>query len=265
MLCCGAVAGGWRVRDELLISAEVGFGYWLGIGGLAMMVLLLLYSIRKRFKLFRSWGRIWTWFHIHMILGIVGPTLILFHANFKLGSLNSTMAMSCMILVASSGIIGRVIYTRIHHGLSGRQTTLSELKEEQSAGRRSVVEATSAAPELAYHFERFERFALGPSQGAIHSISRLVQARPRAWVTRRRVMRGLKRVIDRPGASRESWSVENLRLTRSAIKEYLVAVRRIAQLSAYERVFALWHMIHLPLTIMLFLSAAMHVVAVHMY
>jgi hypothetical protein len=265
LICALAIVAGWRIRGELLVSAEEPLGYWLGVAGLAMMLLLLLYSVRKRLRLLRTWGPVWPWFHIHMILGIVGPTLILFHANFRLGSLNSNVAMSCMILVAASGIIGRFIYTRIHHGLLGRQTTLDELKDEENAGRQAVREAISAAPELAYHFQKYEKFALGSSWGPIAGLSRLLMSRPYGWLVRRRALRGLKRVLNRPVPRPEGSPVPDLRAARRAIGAYLEAVHRVAQLSVYERLFAAWHVIHLPLTIMLFISAALHVVAVHMY
>jgi len=49
------------------------------------------------------------------------------------------------------------------------------------------------------------------------------------------------------------------------IDGYLTAIRRIAQYRGYERLFSLWHAFHLPFCVMLFLAAAVHVVAVHMY
>jgi hypothetical protein len=39
----------------------------------------------------------------------------------------------------------------------------------------------------------------------------------------------------------------------------------VADYAFCERVFALWHAIHLPLCVLLFASAAVHVVAVHRY
>ena len=40
---------------------------------------------------------------------------------------------------------------------------------------------------------------------------------------------------------------------------------RVAQYTAYERVFALWHMAHLPFVYLLVISAIVHVIAVHAY
>ena len=40
---------------------------------------------------------------------------------------------------------------------------------------------------------------------------------------------------------------------------------RVAQFSFYERLFALWHVFHLPIFFMMVISALVHVLAVHMY
>jgi hypothetical protein len=42
-------------------------------------------------------------------------------------------------------------------------------------------------------------------------------------------------------------------------------VVRVAQYSAYERLFALWHLAHLPFVYLLIISAVVHVIAVHAY
>jgi len=87
---------GWRDSEEGHLTPESGLSYWLGIGGASAMLLLLLYPLRKRMKALRGFGRLSAWFRIHMLLGVVGPALILFRCNFKLGSLNSNVALFSM-------------------------------------------------------------------------------------------------------------------------------------------------------------------------
>ena len=72
-VCAALLAWGWRVREEVYVSAGFGLGYALGILGTASMLLTLAYSLRKRLGLMRSWGPIPRWFSIHMALGLVGP------------------------------------------------------------------------------------------------------------------------------------------------------------------------------------------------
>ena len=74
----------------------------LGTGGWLMMLVPLLYQIRKRVKAFASWGAISTWLDVHIFCGIVGPVLVTFHTSFKFNGLISVAYWS-MVAVATSG------------------------------------------------------------------------------------------------------------------------------------------------------------------
>ena len=99
----------WFIHHEKIIEAGSDLGYYLGVVGGSMMLILLLYPLRKRIAFLRALGRLRYWFATHMFLGIAGPSLIFFHAGFKAGSLNAAVALYSMILVAGSGLIGRFI------------------------------------------------------------------------------------------------------------------------------------------------------------
>ena len=45
----------------------------------------------------------------------------------------------------------------------------------------------------------------------------------------------------------------------------LAATRRVVEFGAFERLFSLWHALHLPLFLMLLIAGVVHVVAVHLY
>ena len=85
---------GWQNRDFSYLNAEYGTGYALGIIGGVMMLLLYLYPARKQWRPMRRMGPVKYWFRMHMILGVVGPVTVIFHSNFRLGSLNSSVAMT---------------------------------------------------------------------------------------------------------------------------------------------------------------------------
>jgi len=125
------LAFGWYQRDDSYLEAESGLGYWLGIVGGSLMLLLLLYPLRKRLRSMDRFLSVKFWFRVHMLFGILGPVAIpvaiLYHSSFSLGSMNSSIALVCMLSVASSGLVGRYLYVKIHHGLYGAQTQLSEL------------------------------------------------------------------------------------------------------------------------------------------
>ena len=186
-----------------------------------------------------------------MALGLMGPVAILFHANFQLGSLNSTVALACVLLVASSGVVGRLIYPRIHHELTGRRATLGELREAAAERKDALGAALGSHPWLGAELGAFERASLHAT-GLAGALRRLAPIDPGGRALRRRVAR---RLAGAPGAA------DVLR----ELDVYLSAVRRAATFQVYERAFSLWHAFHLPLCILLFATAAIHVIAAHMY
>jgi len=252
--CAALLWAAWRVRDELYLRAEEGLGYALGIVGLSCMVLLLLYSLRKRTRLVRGPGALRHWFRAHMVLGIVGPTAILLHSNFNLGSRNSTAALVSMLLVAGSGYVGRFIYARIHRGLFGERRQLNELRSEAEVGFGAAEGLLRLDPALQTRFDAFEDAALTPPAGLVGAMLRLSRAGSRARALRRASRLSLDG-SDHPNP----WVLE------AAFEEYVAAALRVARFSLYERLFSLWHAVHLPLAFILFGAAAVHVLAVHMF
>ena len=59
-------------------------------------------------------------------------------------------------------------------------------------------------------------------------------------------------------------TIGSQRLT-SLLQQYLAAACAAARFGAIERLFSLWHVAHLPLVVILVLTALFHVLAVHMY
>src|SRR5260370_19573351 len=85
------------------------------------MLLLLVYPLRKRMRSLRALGTVTFWFHTHMILGVLGPVLVLWHANFGLGSINCSVALVTMLVVGVSGIIGPYLFSQMHLHIHGRR------------------------------------------------------------------------------------------------------------------------------------------------
>lgn len=269
MLAVGVVLYlGWQSRAEQHITAESGLGYQLGIIGSVMMLMLLIYPLRKRKRSLRWLGATKHWFRLHMILGILGPALILFHANFNLGSLNSRVALISMLLVVGSGLIGRYIYSKIHYSLYGRRMTLVELREITEDGRRRLAAILPFAPELQDRLRRYERSVITPPRSVLHSVVRIFLFGIRTWfargATRRIVKRGLKQQAAETGWTRDDVQ-QHAKEAREYLSIYFATAHQIVGLGFYERMFALWHVLHVPLFILLVATAVMHVLAVHMY
>ncbi len=257
----------WGVSRLKLYTPGSTLGYYLGVVGALMMLALLLYPLRKNIRFMHNWGPLSFWFRVHMLFGITGPILILFHSTFHIGSLNAAVALTSMLLVAGSGVLGRFIYTRIHHGLYGRRATLQDQRARLAASEAGIERAMIAGPAGEARLKRFETYALA-SAGFIGGTWKFMTLRlRRAWVFFV-VARQMRRAV-RALAVQHGWSEpqrhRGLERSRALLREYLATVQDVAQFGTYERLMSWWHILHVPLVWMLAFSAVFHVIAVHMY
>ncbi len=258
----------WAVRNEKFYSPGDNFGYYLGVIGGIMILTLLLYPLRKYVRFMSSWGATKHWFRLHMIFGIAGPTFILFHSTFHIGSLNAAIALYCMLLVAGSGVIGRFIYRKIHHGLYGRSATLQEIQTRLGISQGDVKSKFHFAKEVEQHLKEFETWAITAHTSGWARAWQFISAGPRARWAYFQVARELDRAL-RAQAAQQTWDEAKLnrRLQRgkNVLWIHLSAVIDVARFRAYEQLFSLWHILHVPFVFMLVISGVVHVIAVHMY
>jgi hypothetical protein len=260
---------GWLTSDEEYLVPKSGLGYWLGIAGGLMMLTLLIYSHRKRNKSRRAIGTVPTWFRIHMFLGVFGPVLIMFHSNFRLGALNSNVALFAMLTVAASGAIGRYIYGKIHMGLYGRRAAAQEILADVESLRREFGEKTFMADRIFNELDAFGR------QIMEHNASNVVESllfggvqAIRSRQLRARLGREMRRLVEAEGrANGWSWSQRRRRFSQlhEAMTVYFNALLKAAELRFYERLFSLWHVLHLPLFFLMVMAALIHIWATHRY
>jgi len=260
----------WGIQAELenYITPKSGLGYALGITGGTMMLVMLLYSLRKRAKWMREWGAIRHWFNIHMMLGIIGPMLILFHCNFQLGSQNSNIALFSMLLVAGSGIIGRYLYGRIHFGLYGGEVTLQQLEQDKLIARYELSRLFNISPKLYEKVKKYDVVLQDESKGLVTSFFHVcrmgVLTRRSNFLARRLLVKSCHRV-----AREEKWPRRRLKITIDNgdmyLKAHYMTIRKLVGLAFFERLFSLWHILHVPFFYMLMFTAIVHILAVHMY
>lgn len=262
------LAYGWMIRDEGYLTAESGLGYALGILGGTLMLVLLLYPVRKRVRSMRRWFHIRHWFRMHMVFGVLGPVFIILHSNYNLGSTNGAVALVSMLVVALSGLVGRYFYTKIHYGLYGRRARLSELQLSSQVGMLRVGFMLNFSPRLSKRIQSFHAAAMAPSRNVVHGVARvLLMGLWTRWVYWSILLR-MGPLLNRE-AQRRGWTANmknhQARLAKRHLGNYLVTARKVVELNFYERLFALWHIFHLPLFVMMLVTGIVHVVAVHMY
>ena len=269
-VACFVIYAGWCFREYELIIAERGTGYYLGIIGVVLMLLLVVYPMRKRIHALAFLGSNRLWFRLHIAFGILGPLFILFHANFDLGSFNSQVALFSMIIVALSGIVGRYLYVRFHYGLTEQIVSLSELRAdfEQEKEELSVNKLFVDIPDAKKKLFDFAETMLTPPGSLVNSIERIVSAGWRAqfihWKMRRIIRAYLHNLAD----------VHEMSLTRkrqihrqfrNRIRRFFTLAFRVTKFNFYERSFALWHVLHLPLVFLMIVAVIVHIFAVHLF
>lgn len=260
-----AVSAGWIWRDSLSITPEEGIGYWLGIAGMSCVGLLLIYPIRKRLPKLGFIGSVPVWFHLHMALGLLAPALILYHATFRTGSMNAEIALTAMLIVAGSGIVGRLIYVRVHRGLTGQKKEVRSLAVEAAGLRDMLAKDFTRVADIAASLEKTLH---KPRPSAISAFAYAISASARISAAERQMLSAIRRG-SRDVASK--WALgrnaaDRLRRESSAlVRAYCETLRKAAYLTFFERLFALWHVMHLPLFVLMLVAAVIHVVAVHLY
>ncbi len=272
------IVGYFVVSPQTLYKPGDNIGYNLGLAGGLMMLALLFYPLRKRVKFLAKLGLLPTWFKWHMVLGILGPLVIIFHSTYHVyipylhpvGSVNAAIAMACMFLVSSSGTFGRFFYTKIHHGLYGRQASVNEIKAEleQSGDVKSTF---NFAPDIEKKLELFRVQAEQNAQAGKLGLVKFVAIGIKAAMLSRSLVKELHGVMhtqarEKNFTAAQMKSMEGVFVEyRTLIKSYMSAVRDASQFHTYERLFSYWHIFHIPLVYMLVFSGFYHVLAVHMY
>jgi hypothetical protein len=241
-------------------AAGSDLGYALGLAGGIAMLLLFLYPLRKRVRWFAGWGPTRGWFLAHMVLGIVGPLLIILHSTLRFGSVNATVAFAAMSLVAGSGLVGRLLYRRIHEGLYGEKATLEALEARAGSGAAAVHHRLAFAPGVAERLDAFAREAVQRGRQGLHRPLRFFLLGFEGRAVRRACHEALER-----GAAAAGIDGERLRRRKALVDTYVEVVQRMAQFAVFDRLFSWWHVLHVPLVWLMVASAIAHVVAVHMY
>ncbi len=241
-------------------TSDSAVGYSLGLTGGILMLSMLLYPVRKRLRTMHAWGPMKYWFRLHMLGGILGPMLVLFHSTFRVGSLNAAVALGSMLLVVASGIVGRYIYRRIHNGLYGSRASMAELQKAVDSEFASLSVQLGVLPAALGEIARFAEVSARSPQTWRARLWHMVVVTRMRHQTGRRIRRALEHA---PQA--HSGTGAGLAPVLKTIDRLLDAVQRTAQFSTYERLFSLWHVVHIPFLGMLVVTAGVHVVAVHFY
>ncbi len=258
----------WLVAAGHLFTSGSNLGYNLGLAGGLMMLSMLLYPLRKRVRMLDRLGRMEAWFRYHMFMGIGGPVLILFHSTFKIGSMNSSIALYSMLLVALSGVIGRFVYRHIHRGLYGKELTLAGAEGLLNWSQQNIDSVFSLSPVIEQRLKTFHAYSTAPLDGMPQRMWRFMTLRHQGKVLAREIRHAVKVTLGKE-AAKQKWTKTQLRLNyvmaKDQVDNYIDAIIQYSQLANWLKLFSLWHIAHVPFIYLLLFTGIAHVIAVHLY
>jgi len=227
------------------------WGHGLGIIGTAMVLLLLLYSARKRLLLGLRFGTLRRWLDIHIFFGIMGPLLITLHTAMKFGGIVSISYFS-MLAVAFSGVFGRYVYMQIPRDNRGHALGLEDARKHLAEIQQALVEDLDASPEAIGAIDEFASRAGATAgskfRGILVSLGDDLSINRRARRLRRRLTGGTNPVPK-----------DIINQVISLARESSVLQRRVVMLDSMSDLLHYWHVFHKPFAYVMLFIMVIHV------
>lgn len=233
------------IRDSVKITADPGrtVSLWLGWLGLGLMIIMNVYSMRKRFSFMHGLGRLSSWLDFHVFCGLVGPTFILFHSNFKVRGIVGISFWS-MVISFSSGIIGRYFYVQMlkakvdfENESEKRKNQLKTLLEKKKVNFNDVEIQNTVHYALQFVGVRNVEEAVNPFSALIHS-----------------GIGDLRLAFSQPSVPKHWPSVSSHLVAEIALQK-----RRALFLESFQSLMGYWHTFHFPFAIFMYIAAVIHV------
>lgn len=220
----------------------------LGVVGSAMLILLLLYSLRKRARWMSKLGSPAKWLSVHIFFGTVGPVLITLHTTFKVQGLVAVSYWS-MVAVALSGVFGRYLYRQIPRNILGTARSTTEVRATMGALERRMQELGLTAEDVGDAIER-SGTSFGGSGRARALLHLVVSGVALGRRSRRLAVAHARRLGIAPSAT------ESL---AALMHERFVLERRMAVIDHVKDVFHYWHVVHKPFAYLMLIIMVVHV------
>ncbi len=236
-----------RVSHELdgLLSAGGTLGVGLGFMGTFLMLIMLLYSLRKALPRWRILGPPSGWLRFHVVCGVGGPLAIWVHSGFLWPVGLVAIAFWCMVAVALSGGFGRYVYALLPRATGGRTLALSEAADALADLRADLVASTAGV----------DPARLTEALAAVQDFSVAVRTLPdllRLNGELRRRRRIVEGVVDELPPEVQAQA-------RDAFEAQLKLKRGLEAGRVAGRLMRYWHLFHRPLAGAMYLIVAVHV------
>jgi hypothetical protein len=222
-------------------------GLSLGFLGAFVMLLSLAYLVRKSYVTLDRFGPIQSWMGFHILTGLLGPTIAIFHAGFVPTSALGFFAVSAMGIVVVSGIIGRYIAVYFPRSLEGREFKFEEIRGRLVVYRKKLAELGVDPAVLRID----EPKAKDRAPWLLPAIARVISGDYES----RREYRRLKAIVESKGELRIQTE-----MVLFLIKKLCWERQWLVRYGEFRRLVGAWRFLHRWLAVVLFVALLFHVV-----
>ncbi len=232
------------------LRSGMGIGLWLGIASMVMIVINLLYVLRRSPRSRLRFGSLQAWMTSHVATGVLALLLALLHGAMAPGETPGGHAFWALLALMVTGGIGRYFYAYVPRAANGRELELAEVKVR-----------------LAYVDEEWDHVQRQFRQEAHADAKQLIEARQWGGSFFGRVLgligiqRDLRRVLARiterglEQGVRLSQIRETVGLTRAAHRTALM----VAHYEDLRAVLSTWRYLHRWIAALMLLILVVHV------
>lgn len=230
--------------DDTTLRSSGLWGHGLGIAGTGLILLNMTFMLRRRVNAFKRFGPLRVWMDMHVVTGLLGPLLVLFHTAFLPQTTIAIIAAISLIVLVLTGIIGRFIYAMIPRTVAGAESGAAELEARMDEARANVARHVPPDDSL---WDELDKLSTDPhvSRTTLGSLIHLPRALTSTLWVRLRV-RGLAKVY--PGVGLED------------LRDLVIVRRRLRTLEVYRRLLTWWRGLHRVAALVMVVTMVIHVV-----
>ncbi len=222
--------------------------YTLGWAGFGIMCMTNIYVIRKRAHALQKFGSLKAHLDWHIFFGLLGPTLILFHCDFKVGGLVAISFWS-MVISFGSGVVGRYFYLQL---LQQKEQLKKNIAALESGFEKYMQLKRGHVQKQHMNLAKAHAFAL--ACGGV-SPKRLNQVGLFEFLMRSLIGDVSLRLRLPPIPWRGN------RLVRQHIRTWAFLRRKLIFMHYYHLLFGYWRTFHSPFAVFMYVVAIIHIIS----
>lgn len=143
------------------VFARTTLGVVYGILGLAAMLFLSAYSIRKRIYSHRL-GPLRSWLQAHIYMGIITVLFITLHTGLRISGTFSGLLFLLFLCVVISGTVGALIYNAVSLSLSKYGRNIPSADEASARFEKYLKDADGVASRCSDEFKKIYNAKIRP-------------------------------------------------------------------------------------------------------